>query len=76
MTEELLLSIKGIGPWTAAYVALRGLGDRDAMPTTDLGLRQVVGGGTACSPREIASRAENWRPWRGYGAVHLWNTFL
>ncbi len=76
-TEESLLKIKGIGPWTAAYIALRGLGDRDAMPTGDLGLRQALGGGGgAWTAREVAERAESWRPWRGYGAIHLWNTFL
>jgi len=75
-TEETLRSIKGIGPWTAAYVALRGLGDRDAIPLDDLGLRQALGDGAACSERTLAAQAESWRPWRGYGAIHLWNTFL
>jgi 3-methyladenine DNA glycosylase/8-oxoguanine DNA glycosylase len=74
--EESLLSIKGIGPWTAAYVALRGLRDRDAIPLRDLGLRQALGGGKGCSEKDLAIHAERWRPWRGYGAVHLWNTFL
>jgi AraC family transcriptional regulator of adaptative response / DNA-3-methyladenine glycosylase II len=75
--EESLLRIKGIGPWTAAYIALRGLGDRDAIPIGDLGLRQTLGGrDNTWTAGEVAERAESWRPWRGYGAIHLWNTFL
>ena len=74
---ERLLSIKGIGPWTAAYIALRGLGNHDAVPTGDLGLRQALSAnGETWTAHDVAERAESWRPWRGYGAVHLWNTFL
>jgi len=25
------------------------------------------------SPREAEARAEAWRPWRAYAAMHLWN---
>jgi 3-methyladenine DNA glycosylase/8-oxoguanine DNA glycosylase len=71
--EEALLAINGIGPWTAAYIALRGLRNRDAIPIGDLGLRQAMGCRKAS---EVAALAEGWRPWRGYGAVHLWSTFL
>ena len=77
LTVESLLSIRGIGPWTAAYAALRGFGNRDAIPVADLGLRQALAGsGAVWSASEVARRAEGWRPWRGYGAIHLWNTFL
>src|SRR5690606_8433300 len=41
-TLEALLALPGIGPWTASYVALRGLGDPDAFPGTDLGIRQAL----------------------------------
>jgi AraC family transcriptional regulator of adaptative response / DNA-3-methyladenine glycosylase II len=71
--EAKLLEIGGIGPWTAAYVCLRGLRSRDAIPVADLGLRQAIGCQRAS---EVAARAESWRPWRGYAAVHLWSTFL
>lgn len=76
-SEEALGAIKGIGPWTVAYIALRGLCNRDAIPVHDLGLRQALGHDTKTwHSQALAERAENWRPWRGYGAVHLWNTFL
>jgi AraC family transcriptional regulator of adaptative response / DNA-3-methyladenine glycosylase II len=70
---EALLALPGIGPWTAAYIALRALRDRDAIPVGDLGLRQALRCQTAA---EVTTLAEGWRPWRGYAAVHLWSTFL
>ena len=64
-----LLALPGIGPWTADYLALRVLADRDAMPVGDLVLRRALGIDDA---RELARVAERWRPWRAYAAVHLW----
>jgi len=69
--RSVLASLPGIGDWTAQYVALRGLGDPDAFPSSDLGLLHASG---APSPRELARIAEAWRPWRGYAALHLWST--
>jgi AraC family transcriptional regulator of adaptative response / DNA-3-methyladenine glycosylase II len=65
--DRLVASIQavdGLGPWTAHYIALR-LGERDAWPATDLGLRRALG---AQSP----AVAERWRPWRALAATHLW----
>ena len=62
-----LLSLPGIGPWTADYILLRALGDADAFPATDLVLRQRM------AERGLdEARAERWRPWRAYAAQHLW----
>jgi AraC family transcriptional regulator, regulatory protein of adaptative response / DNA-3-methyladenine glycosylase II len=75
--ESALLEIKGIGPWTTAYIMIRALGDGNAIPTADLGLRQALAPrDEVLTPRELARRAEPWRPWRAYAAVHLWTTFL
>ncbi|MBI5505530.1 MAG: DNA-3-methyladenine glycosylase 2 family protein [Deltaproteobacteria bacterium] len=69
-----LLELRGIGPWTAEYVALRGLGDPDALPDADLGLLHALGGdGARATGRQLRARAESWRPWRSYAVVHLWN---
>jgi AraC family transcriptional regulator of adaptative response / DNA-3-methyladenine glycosylase II len=65
-----LCEIPGIGNWTAQYIAMRALGEPDAFPTTDLGLLRAL---QITSPRELERRAEAWRPWRAYAAVHLWN---
>lgn len=69
-----LRALPGVGPWTAAYVRLRGLGDRDAFPAGDLGVRKALAapGEKLASEREAERRAEAWRPWRGYATLHLW----
>jgi AraC family transcriptional regulator of adaptative response / DNA-3-methyladenine glycosylase II len=74
-TIARLLALPGIGPWTASYIAMRALGDPDALPAADLGLRHAIEGlGGKGDARSIAVMAEAWRPWRGYAALHLWNS--
>ncbi len=74
--ERTLLDLPGIGPWTAAYIRMRALGDPDAFLPTDLGVRRVIRAlgalGGPARPREIAALAEQWRPWRAYAVIHLW----
>jgi AraC family transcriptional regulator of adaptative response / DNA-3-methyladenine glycosylase II len=71
--ERRLLGLRGIGPWTASYVAMRALGDPDAFLSTDLGVRQAVRKlGHADDRRSVADLAERWRPWRAYATQHLW----
>jgi AraC family transcriptional regulator, regulatory protein of adaptative response / DNA-3-methyladenine glycosylase II len=72
-TRRALLALPGIGPWTAEYVALRALGDPDAIPLTDLGLRQALRSlGAPQGAKALAALAEGWRPWRSYATLHLW----
>jgi AraC family transcriptional regulator of adaptative response / DNA-3-methyladenine glycosylase II len=71
--ERQLLGLRGIGPWTASYVAMRALGDPDAFLPTDLGVRQAVQTlGHAGDKRSVAALAERWRPWRAYATQYLW----
>jgi AraC family transcriptional regulator, regulatory protein of adaptative response / DNA-3-methyladenine glycosylase II len=70
-----LSDIPGLGPWTAHYVAMRALGEPDAFPASDLGLRRAIAaveGTETPSPAALQQRAEAWRPWRSYAAMHLW----
>ena len=73
--EELvaeLVALPGLGPWTANYLALR-LGEPDAFPASDLGLRRALA--TQAGPPSAAQTTElaaPWRPFRAYAAVHLW----
>jgi AraC family transcriptional regulator of adaptative response / DNA-3-methyladenine glycosylase II len=68
-----LTALPGIGAWTAQYVALRALGEPDVLPAADLVLRRAVAaGGAPLDARALVARAEAWRPWRGYAALHLW----
>jgi 3-methyladenine DNA glycosylase/8-oxoguanine DNA glycosylase len=69
-----LVALPGIGPWTAEYVALRGAGDPDGFPASDLGLRHALGNGRPASAAEVQRAAAAWRPWRGYAAMHLWHS--
>jgi len=71
LTLERIASLRGIGPWTASYIAMRVFRDPDAFPHTDLGVRKAF----AMAPeREILARAEAWRPWRAYAAMLLWRS--
>ncbi|WNV76498.1 AlkA N-terminal domain-containing protein [Geodermatophilus sp. DSM 44513] len=63
-----LLAVRGIGPWTAAVVAMRGLGDPDVWLPGDLALRRSL----AALGSSDADAATRWRPWRSYAVMHLW----
>jgi AraC family transcriptional regulator of adaptative response / DNA-3-methyladenine glycosylase II len=69
-----LRSIRGIGEWTAQYIALRQLGEPDAFPAADIGLIRAMARyeGLEHSPAKLLDRANAWRPWRAYAAQHLW----
>jgi 3-methyladenine DNA glycosylase/8-oxoguanine DNA glycosylase len=69
--QAALEELPGIGPWTASYVRMRALGDRDAFPAADLGVIKAMAA-VGVDRRAIAAVAERWRPWRGYAALHLW----
>ena len=71
-----LVSIKGIGEWTAQYVAMRALKNPDAFPCSDLGLLRAFDTPTSerLKPAALKARAEAWRPWRAYAALMLWSS--
>jgi AraC family transcriptional regulator of adaptative response / DNA-3-methyladenine glycosylase II len=69
-----LTAIKGIGDWTAQYVAMRVLKYPDAFPATDLGLLKALMHPERTTPAVIRQRAEAWRPWRAYAAMLMWNS--
>jgi AraC family transcriptional regulator of adaptative response / DNA-3-methyladenine glycosylase II len=71
-----LRALPGIGEWTAQYIALRALREPDAFPAADIGLQRSLAdpAGVRPSTAALLARAEAWRPWRGYGALHLWTT--
>jgi AraC family transcriptional regulator of adaptative response / DNA-3-methyladenine glycosylase II len=66
-------ALPGIGPWTREVIAMRALGDPDAFPATDLGVRHgAAATGLPTTPRALTARAEAWRPWRAYAVQYLW----
>jgi AraC family transcriptional regulator of adaptative response / DNA-3-methyladenine glycosylase II len=71
---DALKSIKGVGDWTAQYVAMRALKNPDAFPGSDLGLLKAFVHPDRVTPKELITRAEDWRPWRAYAAMLLWGS--
>lgn len=74
-TEQVegLRSIKGVGPWTANYIAMRVLSYPDAFLEKDAGVAHAL---PDMTPKERLEAAEEWRPWRSYAAVSLWNSLV
>jgi DNA-3-methyladenine glycosylase II len=71
-----LLAMPGIGPWTVEYIAMRAWRDPDAWPASDLVLMNLM---TQQDPSLTRlslhkTRAEAWKPWRAYAAMHIWNS--
>ena len=70
---DSVCSLRGLGPWSAHYLALR-VGEPDAFPGSDLGIRRslehLLGRPVSSHDAEVAS--ERWRPWRSLAATHLW----
>jgi AraC family transcriptional regulator, regulatory protein of adaptative response / DNA-3-methyladenine glycosylase II len=69
-----LRSIRGVGEWTAQYIALRQLREPDAFPAPDIGLMRAIASRErrGYSLSELLDRANKWQPWRAYAAQHLW----
>jgi AraC family transcriptional regulator, regulatory protein of adaptative response / DNA-3-methyladenine glycosylase II len=73
--RQQLLALPGIGPWTAEVIAMRGLGDPDAFPSSDLGLQLAAKQlGLPTQQRALMEHSSRWRPWRSYATQHLWTT--
>jgi AraC family transcriptional regulator of adaptative response / DNA-3-methyladenine glycosylase II len=73
-TVTRLRTIRGVGEWTAQYIALRAIREMDAFPASDIGLLRGVAAmdGEKTTTTDLLNRAESWRPWRAYAAQHLW----
>ena len=78
--EATLVTVPGIGPWTATIYRLMVLRRPDAWPAGDMALAQslgeVKGLGRRPSPDEMQLLAEPWRPWRAVAARILWHAYL
>jgi len=66
-------SLPGLGPWTIETIAMRALGDPDAFPAADLGIRAGARyAGLPDGAVTLTARAGAWRPWRSYAVQYLW----
>ncbi len=64
-TCQTLINIKGIGPWTVEYIAMRSLRNPNSFPEKDLVLQKKIA--------HLQLNPQKWSPWRAYGAILLWN---
>jgi len=70
-----LAALPGLGPWTVETIAMRGLGDPDALVPNDLGVRLAARSlGLPATPAALTRHAAAWRPWRSYAVQYLWAT--
>lgn len=66
-----LRDLPGIGEWTAQYIAMRALAWPDAFPHTDYAIMKAL---NERAPRRVLEIAEQWRPFRAYAAMALWDS--
>lgn len=72
-----LKTVKGIGEWTAQYIAMRALRYPDAFPAGDLGLQKAItqaGADRRCTEAQLLQRVAPLSPWRSYAALLLWHS--
>lgn len=72
-----LRTVRGIGEWTAQYIAMRALRFPDAFPAGDLGLQKAgveTKDGARLTEKQLHARAAHWSPWRAYAALLLWHS--
>ena len=71
--EEIvkLKAIKGIGNWTANYIAMRAMNYTDSFLATDYGVVKAL---EPIKPKKIKKISEKWSPWRSYITVNIWNS--
>jgi AraC family transcriptional regulator of adaptative response / DNA-3-methyladenine glycosylase II len=76
-TRASLLSLPGVGPWTAAYLALRAGRDPDIFLATDLAVRRAFEGhGLPGDPASALAASAAWAPHRSLALMHLWMHLL
>ena len=75
-----LISLRGIGRWSAEIYLIFALGRANIWPAADLGLQLAVaeclGLGDRVSERELRELGERWHPWRSVAACLFWQSYL
>lgn len=73
-----LVTVKGIGVWTAQMFLMFTLHRADVLPVGDLGVRNAAarayGLPGAPAPEELTALAEPWRPFRTRASLYLWRS--
>ncbi len=75
--REFCMSIRGLGPWAADYMLVRGLGRPDAVPADDLGIQKLVGfylgDGKRLTSRQVREAMAPFAPFRGIAVFYRWS---
>jgi len=70
-----LTKIRGVGPWTAEYALIRGMGRANALPADDLGIQRAVSQayfkGRRISSKEVRRVLNKFAPYSGIAAFYL-----
>ncbi|MCH9032131.1 MAG: DNA-3-methyladenine glycosylase 2 family protein [candidate division Zixibacteria bacterium] len=78
MAIDRLTQVKGIGPWTANYILMRGVGHSDGFPLGDIGLQKALQNLLSLDKRpgnsQMTQIAEPFRPYRSLFTLYLWNS--
>ena len=77
--QKRLVTIRGVGAWTADNFRLFALADMDAWPVKDVALQEAMRLLKSLNTRPDADMmeqlGEDWRPYRGAGALVLWHLY-
>ncbi len=72
-----LCKLRGIGPWTAEYAVINGMGLMNSIPAADIGLMRMVQKVYQLQSRPDAEQVRkiglNWSPWKGLVTFYLWH---
>ena len=75
---EELVSVHGIGRWTAEMFLIFALNRLDVLPVDDLGIRKAIqrwyGFGTLPSARTIRRLGRPWHPYETIASWYLWRS--
>ena len=72
-----LISIRGIGRWTAEMFLMFSLGREDVFPADDLGIRRAISriyGLRDVSTKKLDAFSQRWSPYRTYASLYLWKS--
>lgn len=76
--KQHLMTIRGIGAWTADYVLMRCLQEPTAFPIADVGLHNALKAQLALAQKptieEINTYAQHWEGWQAYATFYLWRS--
>ena len=76
--KKKLISLRGVGPWTAEMILMFSLLRPDIFPVDDIGairaMEKLYNNGKKMDKKELMKKAEDWIPWRTVATWYLWRT--